>query len=560
MLMKQKRLQLLLALLTMLSSIGANAESITGTNLTWELTELTGSEGKYTLTISGSGAMPDFNNANKQPWKASRDKIAALVLGSGVTTIGNYAFNSFTNLESVTIPGDVTSIGNNAFGKCTSLTTVSIPNGVTTIGSSAFSGCTSLEEVTIPNGVKVIPNGAFANCTNLKTVNIPSSVEAIDPGAFNKCTSLENITIPNSVKTIQGTAFQNCTSLRSITIPESVETIGQQAFAGCTSLEEVTILATEIGFGSGVFYNTSDNLVIYVPAGSVDTYEAYGNLPENVNIKPITDPTYAVKLADGTQDAANWTIASGENSATGDAADGLTGLKEGDAVTLTYGGRLKVKSVTATTDAKPAGPKAAKDATAEDLGKVIGADGNIYDDADAATAANTTALAKIFYVGSDNGEDAPYNHGLALALGDVSDTKNWCSQTEATCLGTGHQFDSKAGAKGDMAGIDNTDALVNNTGHTHDAASAARNYNSGTHPAGTSAWFLPSAGQWDKMATAAGSYANLINNAGLQGGDAAYWSSTEGGTDYAWFFDSSNGDLSSYGKDYDFQVRACLAF
>ena len=58
-------------------------------------------------------------------------------------------------------------------------------------------------------------------------------------------------------------------------------------------------------------------------------------------------PTYSVKLADGTQDAANWTIASGENSATGDAADGLTGLKEGDAVTLTYGGRLKVKSVNA---------------------------------------------------------------------------------------------------------------------------------------------------------------------------------------------------------------------
>ena len=65
-------------------------------------------------------------------------------------------------------------------------------------------------------------------------------------------------------------------------------------------------------------------------------------------------PTYSVKLADGTQDAANWTIASGENSATGDAADGLTGLKEGDAVTLTYGGRMKVKGVTATTDAAPA--------------------------------------------------------------------------------------------------------------------------------------------------------------------------------------------------------------
>ena len=61
--------------------------------------------------------------------------------------------------------------------------------------------------------------------------------------------------------------------------------------------------------------------------------------------------TYTVKMKSGTEDAANWTIASGENSVTGDAADGLTGLSEGDAVTLQYNGRLKVKGVKATSDA-----------------------------------------------------------------------------------------------------------------------------------------------------------------------------------------------------------------
>ena len=66
--------------------------------------------------------------------------------------------------------------------------------------------------------------------------------------------------------------------------------------------------------------------------------------------------TYSVKMKDGTVDAKNWTIASGQKSATGDAADGLTGLSKKDAVTLTYGGRLKVKSVTATTDAEPPAP------------------------------------------------------------------------------------------------------------------------------------------------------------------------------------------------------------
>ena len=66
--------------------------------------------------------------------------------------------------------------------------------------------------------------------------------------------------------------------------------------------------------------------------------------------------TYAVKMANAETEAenANWTIASGSKSVKGSVADGLTGLEEGDAVTLTYSGRLKVKGVKATSDAAPA--------------------------------------------------------------------------------------------------------------------------------------------------------------------------------------------------------------
>jgi len=64
--------------------------------------------------------------------------------------------------------------------------------------------------------------------------------------------------------------------------------------------------------------------------------------------------TYSVKMKDGTKDAKNWSIASGEKSAKGDAADGLTGLSEGDQVTIQYTGRLKVKGVKATSDAAAA--------------------------------------------------------------------------------------------------------------------------------------------------------------------------------------------------------------
>ena len=111
-----------------------------------------------------------------------------------------------------------------------------------------------------------------------------------------------------------------------------------------------------------------------------------------------------------------------------------------------------------------------------------------------------------------------------------------------------------------MAGLANTDALVGHGSHSHNAASAARNYNRGTHPTGTSEWFLPSAGQWDKMAKAVGGYANLKTNASLQE-YASYWSSSESDAVRAWRFGTYSGSWSRDDKGSNsFRVRACLAF
>ena len=60
------------------------------------------------------------------------------------------------------------------------------------------------------------------------------------------------------------------------------------------------------------------------------------------------NPTYSVKMAKASDaEAKNWTIASGQSSVKGNVADGLTGLKENDAVIVTYTGRMKVKGVKA---------------------------------------------------------------------------------------------------------------------------------------------------------------------------------------------------------------------
>ena len=560
-----------------------------GSDVSWELNAKT-----MALSISGTGAMADYISSSV-PWASVRDKITSATIAEGVTSVGNNAFYDCSNLTTVSIPagvttigynafsgcsnlanvnipatvtslGDfafsycaaltainlpagVTTIGNYAFGNCSKLESITLPAGLTSIGASAFSSCTALTAITIPDGVTTISDNAFSGCSNLATVSIPAGVTTIGYNAFSGCSNLATVSIPATVTSIGYNAFRNCEKLESITLPVSVTSIGSQAFLNCSMLTEVYIFAPSLQtYGYNAFQNTPDGLKIYVPSVSLDEYKTQWSAYAD---KFVALPYYALTMKEGTEDADKWTVKKGEAEKT--VTLPITDVKKGETVTVTYTGTKKVLGVKAE-------KKAAESLIVNPVvGQIIGSDGKNYD-ANATLPDGVKAVAKIAYVGNDAETSTTYNHGLALALEDVPlSTMNWCSQTDATCLGTGHQFDSEAGAKGDMAGIANTDALVNHTGHTHAAASAARNYNSGIHPAGTSAWFLPSAGQWYKMSTAAGSFANLKTNAGLNE-EENYWSSTECSGGVAWDFDASDGSWHSNSKSYTDLVRACLAF
>ena len=214
-----------------------------GDNVKWALYE------SGTLYIYGSGKMKDYFSfsfsSSRPPYDTYTSNIVNSVIESGVTSIGDYAFDGCSKLTSIEIPDSVTSIGDHAFEYCSSLKSIEIPDSVTSIGARAFYNCSSLTSIQIPDSVNSIGARAFYNCSSLTSIEIPDSVTSIDSAAFEDCSSLISIEIPNSVTSIGGRAFAYCSSLTSIEIPDSVTSIGGFAFYNCSSLKDVYYTGTE---------------------------------------------------------------------------------------------------------------------------------------------------------------------------------------------------------------------------------------------------------------------------------------------------------------------------
>lgn len=107
----------------------------------------------------------------------------------GITAIGEYVFEGWTVLTSVTIPDSVTVIGYFTFSGCTKLTSVRISSSVESIGDNVFMGCTGLTSMTISDGVTGLGRGVFSGCTGL------TSATFVYPNGWSVVSDVLNPTI-----------------------------------------------------------------------------------------------------------------------------------------------------------------------------------------------------------------------------------------------------------------------------------------------------------------------------------------------------------------------------
>lgn len=228
-----------------------------------------------TLTVSGTGNMPDFENTpdtDITPWHSHRTSIQKVVISEGVTSIGDNAFFA--------------------------------PNGEYAI-----------TQVELPEGLLSIGESSFYWCRNLTQVKLPDSVTSIGENAFNLCMSLTQVELPEGLLSMGKFAFGDCGKLREITLPASLATIGNYAFIGASSLTTVTCLGTQAPtLGREPFYSCNQLSTIYIPVGATG-YDAAGWSTDKIKTRG------AVIV---------------QNSAGGTAeADKTTTVVQGDTVTLT---------------------------------------------------------------------------------------------------------------------------------------------------------------------------------------------------------------------------------
>lgn len=269
---------------------------------TWALD----SEG--TLTFEGKGVIPPEEPNGWAEWLPYRDSVRKIVIGSGVTELADYAFQSFENLESVEFSDTLTVIGDRAFYQCASLASVTVPSSVRTIGTGAFEGCTNLQSAVISG--RTVGAAAFYGCKKLKTVELKEGVTSLGKNAFYNC-GLEELTLPASLqdmglralynntylnsievaagstayqsingvvfsrdgseltlcppgkkgrfiipegtKTIAASAFISCGGLTGVDIPEGVVSIGDEAFMDCAALAEAALPQSVEAVGAHAF-------------------------------------------------------------------------------------------------------------------------------------------------------------------------------------------------------------------------------------------------------------------------------------------------------------------
>jgi hypothetical protein len=247
----------------------------------------------------------------------SNSQLQKLVIGNGVTKLGNSAFAFCSKLTDVTIGDDVKTIDEQCFHGASALVSINL-NNVTTIGSHGFSkyGGSKLASVIAPK-VTTIGASAFNGCSNLKFIDLQNvtslgnyafeysglqrvnigDIQSLGTGVFYHANSLTTVLIGNNVKSLPTDVFYGCDKFHTLSFIDGLDSLANNALTGLQCDSIFTIVFPESmkylgeqnfdGFNNlkDVWINSAANLGNAVSAGRTGTKFHYAY--KNRNVKDI---------------------------------------------------------------------------------------------------------------------------------------------------------------------------------------------------------------------------------------------------------------------------------
>ena len=289
------------------------------------------------MLLSGIGSTGNYNNS-KRPWAEYEDSFSDVVVGEGITKLGDKTFNAYKKvLKSITLPNTLEYIGASVFSDCTALTEIKLPNNsLRSLGNSAFGGCTGIKHFHIPETVWSMHN-SFSGCKGIESITVDwmSTYYRAEDGILYNLDKSEilfvysldgtTLTIPKTARNIQSSALDTCTELErfeceegsvyytaedgvlyantsqgkmlvmapkklagKLVVPDDVTIVRQNAFNSCTLLTEVQLPAALTKIDGATFRFCSSLAKINIPESVTyigqRAFEGCSSLPEVLTI------------------------------------------------------------------------------------------------------------------------------------------------------------------------------------------------------------------------------------------------------------------------------------
>lgn len=169
---------------------------------------------------------------------------------------------------SFTIAEGVTSVGPGAFSSNSSqLVAVNFPNSLVEILDSAFKGSDKLSQLVFPAGLERVSDLAFQGCDGLRSIQFDGQSLELGQQCFSGCQLLDSIVLPDGLTSIPYACFSHCGSLTSFTLPSQLISIGDAAFSECKALKEVNFNENLLSIGDEAFFACESITSISLPEG-----------------------------------------------------------------------------------------------------------------------------------------------------------------------------------------------------------------------------------------------------------------------------------------------------